>query len=139
MLQTEKLNPAECANALRGLPAWVCLGRATEILRLVFEIPGNPDLDAHVKFIVEHGLPPVDLALTRQFRGYTNPSALTIIALFPSGAVRTIGNVTSIASGQATAALFDYLSLLDPDDTATDTQPGEKISGKLLILAAAIQ
>jgi hypothetical protein len=132
MERTETLTPEEQRLALSRFPDWVRTKRVTEVVRLLFEIPVPPDLNAFAQFVIEESPRPIKVPLIGELE-VPDPARIVMVGLFPSYAMRSIGSATEISSDSAMLAPFNYWHIMDPDDD-NDPTLGESFAGTLLIL-----
>jgi hypothetical protein len=136
---TRPLDLAEQDAVLMQLPEWVRERRTTEILLVDFRIGGRDDTDDLAEFVMEHCPAPIRAGLIENRLNDIDTDGLMALALFPSGAVRTVGLVQGGGNGSVMLAPFDYWSLIDPDDTQQQVQPHQELSGQLYIFAVGVQ
>ncbi len=65
----------------------------------------------------------IDLELAEEYKGRTDPSHISIVALYPSGAIRSVPSYVSLSGRMLHVRIRDLLAFLDPDDD----QPTENI------------
>ena len=66
----------------------------------------------------------IDLDLAAEYRGAIDPSRISIVALYPSGALRSVPSEVSLVAGRLRLRIHDYLVFIDPDAD----QPTEEIA-----------
>jgi hypothetical protein len=124
---------------LSKLPAWAQEQRVTDVLTLTVRFPVPGDLDDFAEFVMEQAPAPVPAALTSPALSDIDPDSLMAIALFRSGAIRTVGTVAARAKDSVLLSPFDYWSLIDPDDAALAPGPDGILRLELMMLAVAAE
>lgn len=66
----------------------------------------------------------IDLDLAEEFQGRIDPSRISIVALYPSGALRSFPTEVSLVARRLRLRIQDYLVFIDPDAD----QPTEEIA-----------
>lgn len=93
-------------------------------------------MNALTEFMFEVKVPHVDVPLLCPGPEFISPDTV-MIALYPSGATRTVGTVHKIKDGKARLAFFRAWDLLDPNDEG-DLQLGQNFTGNLLVMGIFI-
>jgi hypothetical protein len=138
-LQSRALNGREQQAVLLQLPPWIQEQRVTGILALMVQMRVGTDLDDFSQFVMENAPPSIPLRLCNRKYLEINPEFLMAIALFPSGAVRTVGSVQSATDDCIALVPFDYWSLIDPDDTTLEFNPDTDLCLEMKMLAVATE
>lgn len=137
MIRTEEISIEEQDTALAKFPEWIRKRQLTKVVRITYDIPAQPDMNALAKFTFEAKVPRVDVPLLRPDSKIIDPDTVMGIALYPSGATRTIGTAREIKDEAARLAIFGAWDLLDPDDEGA-LQLGQDFTGNLLVLAVFV-
>lgn len=139
MDRIERLDPSAQADALNKFPEWVREQQITEVARVLFEIPEQPDIDAFSKFVIESVAPKVEVRLLDPSTAvHIDTGKLVVMGLYPSGAVRTVGNECKVSGADILLTFFDCLSLIDPNDEDFKPEAGKKTCLSLLIVVLSV-
>ena len=124
--------------AVERLPAWVRDCQVTEFVRAEFKIPAMESYDELAHFVCEGQPPPIRARFLRPELAEIDITKLMVIGLYPSGAVRTVGVVSCGDHGSAMLVVFNYWSLLDPDDAAQVAAPRTQTVGHVDLFAVSL-
>lgn len=130
-----ELTPGQQDIVLSNFPSWVVDSRVTEVVRLSIEISTSGDLTDVAAAFFEDRPDTIVAKVLHAVPVAPNLDALAVIALFPSNAIRTVGQVSGIRGegNLAEIELFDYWSLVDPDDEIQTRNPPEKLAVHLVV------
>jgi CHAT domain-containing protein len=130
--EVQSLSAVEQGAAKARLPSWAAEAQVTEVVRLVARIGFDGNLDALSDFCLEQRPDPVPVELVGRGRAAARRSALVTLALFPSGNVRTVGEMRMGKGRRAELLPFDHWSLIDPDAPGQPEDTGIDIDVLLL-------
>ncbi|MDY0748739.1 tetratricopeptide repeat protein [Paucibacter sp. R3-3] len=112
----EQIGERDQTELLKRFPNWVSEQQATEMVQIRVRVRCGEDLDALSDFIFEARPDRIEVGLSEAADISGALPSLRAVALFRSNQVRTVGVVHLIDGGlRAEIELFDYWSLLDPD------------------------
>jgi hypothetical protein len=138
-VDSRPLSHAEQANVLCNLPGWAREQRVTDVMAVSVRVPVPDDLDDFADFVMEKAPAPVPAALTSPALSDIDPDSFMAIALFQSGAVRTVGTVAAGEKDLVQLSPFDYRSLIDPDDAALAPGADGILRLEMMMLAVAAE
>lgn len=130
------LDKDEQQKALDRLPEWACQQRVTEVLAVKATLPVRGSLDEFATFVMEQTPDPIPARLSDPALGDILADAPVAVAVFPSGAIRTVGTVLPGGENSVLLAPFDYWSLIDPEDD--QLAPGEEVLHLELSMLAVV-
>ena len=119
------------------LPAWVQGAVVTAPVRLRIELTIGANLEETAAHLIERSCATI---VARSKSAIPAPFAedeLSLIAVFPSGAVRTVGGVHIASGGMFNLMPFSYWDLLDPDDPS-DLMAGGSIEQEVDLVVITI-
>lgn len=126
-------------NFLAWMPDWVKEQKASDVFRLQMRLEQtlpSPEISEAVAKLVPKSVP-LQLLPTLRVKDAPSPS-YSVIGRFPSGATRTIGEISILDSGETVFSPFGYWSLLDPDDSSADPDSTNKIELQVDIMAIEV-
>lgn len=132
------VDKAEQQKAIDRLPNWVCQQRVTEVLAVTATLPVIGDVDEFATFVMEQVPDPIPARLSDPALREIDTDSLMAVAVFPSGAIRTVGTVQPGPANSVLLAPFDYWSLIDPEDDQLAVGD-EVLRLKLSMLAVATE
>jgi hypothetical protein len=138
-VQVTELPDTAAEAALQRLPDWLRDGRVTEFVRAKFTIPPMERYDELASFVCEGQPPPIYARFLRSEIDEIDITKLMVIGVYSSGAVRTVGVVRRGEPGIAVLAVFNYWSLLDPDDSGQVATLMAPIVGHVDLFAVSLE
>jgi predicted helicase len=112
----EAVELSEAAQILEVFPEWVSQQKRSQAYRAFISSGQFDTSEGLIEYLATSEVPdlPLPAATGEPWRKEAN---YTAIALFPSGASRTIGSIHVDEKGQAALKPFGYWSLIDPEGT----------------------
>ncbi len=112
------LSEADRVALMARMPAWVSAGEVVlHGLRLTYAMGHDGmSFDELAELVTINDPDPIQVKASVR-----DPlAAFTVIGVFPSGAMRTVGELRPGPNGTAEIVPFGFMSLMDPDDNSMD-------------------